>query len=171
MNTFRLLWGAAALALLTPLVQANEPYYYGGYGYGGHGYGGYSGYGCGSVPGCCDHPISRADHIWDNYCQEKWCHHVPCSHMQPWWHPAPSAGHGGCSCGSGSCHTGGCAAPVSTNGSFMNTSYGGGRAANGSNAAPRPATAADQPPAPPAPPMGEEPLQLRLQSKKRPSGT
>lgn len=35
------------------------------------------GYGTlGMSPGCCEHTPSRADHIWDGYCQEKAMRHV-----------------------------------------------------------------------------------------------
>jgi hypothetical protein len=37
--------------------------------------------GCTLVQGCCDHPFSCCDHVWDGYCQEK-------ARRYAWWHQA-----------------------------------------------------------------------------------
>jgi hypothetical protein len=181
MNVFRILCGASALCLMASVVWANGPYQgghgYGGYGYGGYGYGGYTD-GCGSVPGCCERPISKADHIWDNYCQEKWCkqgHSCSSCSGQPYWHAAPASScRGGCGSGCGAtasdAHDGETyASPISTDSVLTNKS-GSSRRATPMPVAPLPPTlrepAADQPPSPPS--SKAEELQLRLQPLSRP---
>ena len=101
-----LILGAAALALAGSTVRAGGP---NGYGY-GYGYGWDGGYSaceaCNSVIGCCDHPYSKNDHLWDNYCQEKWCPKIHSSRLQPYWHAAPYSTCSGPACSGPTCGTG-----------------------------------------------------------------
>ena len=86
-----LLGGCAAVLLLASHVWAGWPSQSWG-AYGSHGYGGCSSCGsdCWAQPGCCQRPVSKYDHIWDSYCQEKWCPHTDAAHFRCWWHAAPA---------------------------------------------------------------------------------
>jgi hypothetical protein len=171
MNSVFLSGSAAAILLLASLVQAGGPFAYGGYG-------GCStcGPGCWAGPGCCDRPVSKHDHIWDNYCQEKWCPTCDSAYLRPYWHGAPiSAGYG---------------YGASGYGSYGYGSYGGSHYAEGIPAhdpvsysrpalqspSPTPALpSSDNPPEPPKPemklpmppnsppaPEADKPLELKL---------
>jgi hypothetical protein len=164
MNVFRFLWGAAALGLLTPLVRANEPYHHAGYG-------GCAGGGCWAVPGCCERPISKADHIWDNYCQEKWCPCVHPANLRPYWHAPPAGAWSHSAAPAANGHGETYATPVSTD-SVVTTK----QAVSSRRAAPMPTPpqppslkepTTDQPPSPPST-TADESLQLRLQPLSRP---
>lgn len=94
MNTRGYFWSAVALTLFASPLAAHDPYLMGA-AQGGYGYG-YSGcatcnggYGCWAGPGCCERPVSKNDHLWDNYCQEKWCPTVCPTYLQPYWREGP----------------------------------------------------------------------------------
>ena len=173
MKSFLLL-GGAALALLPCLALAGGPYgHYGpDYGWGGCATCGPS---CWAMPGCCDRPVSCNDHLWDNYCQEKWCPTVDAAYLRPYWHAAP--GNAGCAEPVAACVGPSCATPA---GSYSSpVSYPRGRSnsvqptpAQGPSRRPQPPGAPMppdvQPPAPPMPPMGDESLQLKLLPLSRP---
>jgi hypothetical protein len=92
MHRYRFFVSAAALVLLSPVAAYSYD----------HGHGLFGGYPfCGSTPGCCERPVSKADHLWDNYCYEKWCPKVDNCCKLPFWHAAPA---GGC-CAAPACDT------------------------------------------------------------------
>jgi hypothetical protein len=160
-----LFWGSAALLLLAGPVWAGWPY--DSYGYGG----GYGYYGGCPEWGCCERPASKYDHIWDGYCQEKWCPSIDCSYSRPWWHAAPVGTGCGSSHGcadstwdSGSSHSSAPATyaqPVSTRRPTPASTR-----PSDPPPAPRPPELQGTPPAPKAP--ADETLQLKLLPLSRP---
>jgi hypothetical protein len=122
------------------------------------------------MPGCCDRPVSKNDHLWDNYCQEKWCPKVDCGFLRPWWHGLPN--NAGC-CDMPACSCPGPACGTSMGPQTSEANYTPAMPVT-TQGAPVPATSALPAPTPaPAPPMAtpetqapapaaDEPLQLKL---------
>lgn len=165
-----LVMGAATLMLAAAAAQAGGPYYHGGYGGWGGGYSACEA--CGSTWGCCDHPYSKHDHLWDNYCQEKWCPQVHYSRLQPWWHGAPysscppTAACTGPSCASGLGSSGGAVSYAAAGSASPVTPAPSGVAVpqgvpNAAPSVPHPTPSA------PMPPKSPDTLELKLLSRPR----
>lgn len=173
--------GSAAVLLLTSSVRAGGPFSHQA-NYGGWGGCSTCGPGCWATPGCCDRPVSKNDHLWDNYCQEKWCPCVDAAYSRPYWHGTPvSSGYAaaapactGPSCGSTLGPSSGPVSyshPVSTH-----------RAPSPTPAVPAAPRAGDPPPPPQPPelappqaplppnraPQADQPLELKLLPLSRP---
>jgi hypothetical protein len=158
--------GSTAVLLLASFVRADGPYppqaNYGAWG-------GCStcGPGCWATPGCCDRPVSKNDHLWDNYCQEKWCPTVDAAYLRPWWHAAPVSS--GCAAPAPICTGPSCGTTLGPSSGSVNDSHPVSTHRASTPTAPQPA----DPPPPMPPPMpparkADEPLQLKLLPLSRP---